>query len=93
MTWRCPQKLIQKFNFHHFDNLSASTPKLDPRRTCAEKRAELYRVLFAAAAGDLPAIRRYRCVCLHRTETAAEKGYRDIWNDMRVLFRFVINST
>ncbi|XP_043234717.1 glutaminase liver isoform, mitochondrial-like isoform X3 [Amphibalanus amphitrite] len=54
------KELIQKFNFHHFDNMSASTPKLDPRRTCAEKRADiLYRVLFAAAAGDLTAIRRY----------------------------------
>ena len=56
-----PQELIQRFNFHHFDNVSASTPKLDPRRTSAEKRADiLYRVLFAAAAGDFTAVRRYR---------------------------------
>ncbi|XP_037071389.1 glutaminase liver isoform, mitochondrial-like [Pollicipes pollicipes] len=54
------KELIKTFNFHHFDNVSASTQKIDPRRTCAEKRADvLYRVLFAAAAGDLTAIRRY----------------------------------
>jgi len=54
------KELVHRFNFHHFDNVSASGEKIDPRKTDNEKRADMvHRVLFAAAAGDLTAIKRY----------------------------------
>ncbi|XP_037068233.1 glutaminase kidney isoform, mitochondrial-like [Pollicipes pollicipes] len=60
------KELVYRFNFHHFDNVSASGEKIDPRKTSNEKRADMvHRLLFAAAAGDLTAIKRYSLMEMH----------------------------
>ena len=55
------QELVNKFKFHHFDNLRGSiSTKIDPRMAKNESRAQiLFDLLFSVAAGDLSALRRY----------------------------------
>ena len=46
---RCVQfceELIERFNFHHFDNLNYSERKIDPRRSRHEVRYQIYMLLF-----------------------------------------------
>lgn len=58
------KSLIDRFSFHHFDYLSnpcGLNMKIDPRKTDVEQRADvMHHVLYAAAAGDISALRRYR---------------------------------
>ncbi|XP_070540566.1 glutaminase kidney isoform, mitochondrial-like isoform X2 [Ptychodera flava] len=54
-------ELVDKFNFHNYDNLLHQTSqKLDPRRRRSDvKGREVVNLLFSAANGDVTAIRRY----------------------------------
>ncbi|XP_071518904.1 glutaminase liver isoform, mitochondrial-like isoform X3 [Panulirus ornatus] len=54
-------ELVNRFNFHNFDNLRGHfTTKIDPRTAKAESTAQiLFDLLFSAAAGDLSALRRH----------------------------------
>merc|ERR1719270_3358861 len=59
---RCLQfceELVERFNFHHFDNLNHSETKIDPRRSRHEKTGlSTVTMLFAAKAGDMTAWKR-----------------------------------
>lgn len=51
--------LVDKFNFHRFDNLLHSERKSDPRRSLYEKKgSNVVSLLFAAQKGDTTAIKR-----------------------------------
>lgn len=53
------QELVQVFNFHRFDNPKHATNKKDPQRHNYEtKGLSIVNLLFAAARGDLSALRR-----------------------------------
>lgn len=53
------EELVDKFNFHRFDNLRHSEKKLDPRRSTYEKKGlSVVSVLFAAKSGDVTALQR-----------------------------------
>lgn len=54
------QELVQRFNFHNFDNVRKSKKKTDPRAQKSEaKGLSVVSLLFSAASGDLVAMRRY----------------------------------
>lgn len=54
------QELINRFNFHNYDNLKRTQKKLDPRRRKYEtKGQQVVNLLFSAANGDVTAMRRY----------------------------------
>jgi len=51
--------LVEKFNFHRFDNLVHSEKKSDPRRSIYRKKSSyISTLLFAANKGDTTAIKR-----------------------------------
>ena len=53
------EKLVQKFNFHHFDNPKRRSQKTDPRLQYSEVQSrQVVNLLFAAYNGDLTALRR-----------------------------------
>lgn len=53
------EHLVDKFNFHRFDNLLHSEKKSDPRRNIySQKGRDVVSLLFAAQNGDLGALRR-----------------------------------
>ena len=53
------QLLVEKFNFHRFDNLVHSEKKSDPRRSIYRKKSSyISTLLFAANKGDTTAIKR-----------------------------------
>lgn len=55
------EELVQIFNFHRFDNPKHATNKKDPQRHNYEtKGLSIVNLLFAAARGDLSALRRHR---------------------------------
>lgn len=55
------EELVQVFNFHRFDNPKHATNKKDPQRHNYEtKGLSIVNLLFAAARGDLSALRRHR---------------------------------
>lgn len=55
------EELVQVFNFHRFDNPKHATNKRDPQRHNYEtKGLSIVNLLFAAARGDLSALRRHR---------------------------------
>ncbi|KAH1023318.1 glutaminase kidney isoform, mitochondrial isoform X1 [Dendroctonus ponderosae] len=54
------EELIKKFNFHRYDNLKHAPNKIDPRKHKFEtKGLNVVNLLFSAAAGDLPGLRRH----------------------------------
>ncbi|XP_050314003.1 glutaminase kidney isoform, mitochondrial isoform X1 [Anthonomus grandis grandis] len=54
------EEFIKKFNFHRYDNLKHAPNKVDPRKHKFEtKGLDVVNLLFSAAAGDLPALRRH----------------------------------
>ena len=59
MLW---QELVNRFNFHHYDNLMHTRLKLDPRKRQLESTGqEVVTLLFGAYNGDLSALTR----CAH----------------------------
>ena len=51
--------LVDKFNFHRFDNLLHSEKKSDPRRNIYEQKGtNIVTLLFAAQSGDTTALKR-----------------------------------
>lgn len=53
------QEMVRVFNFHRFDNPKHATNKKDPQRHKYEtKGLSIVNLLFAAARGDLAALRR-----------------------------------
>ncbi|XP_014256097.1 glutaminase kidney isoform, mitochondrial-like isoform X2 [Cimex lectularius] len=55
------EELVNVFNFHRYDNLKHATNKKDPRKHKYEtKGLNVVNLLFAAANGDLSALRRHR---------------------------------
>ncbi len=53
------QKMVKRFNFHNYDNLTSATEKIDPRinRIHAEAK-KVNQLIWAASKGDLGAIQR-----------------------------------
>jgi len=52
-------RLVEKFNFHHYDNLNSHTSKKDPRiRKYESTSQQFFKVIWAASNGDLDAIKR-----------------------------------
>lgn len=52
---------MKKYNFHRYDNLKHASNKKDPRRHKFEaKGLNIVNLLFSAASGDLPGLRRYK---------------------------------
>lgn len=53
------QELVERFNFHRYDNLRYATNKKNPRRFKFETTGlSIVNLLFSAASGDLSALRR-----------------------------------
>lgn len=62
------QELVRVFNFHRYDNLKHAQNKKDPRRYKYESKGmNIVNLLFAAASGDLAALRRQRLSGLDMT--------------------------
>lgn len=54
------QELVDRFNFHRFDNLRYSEKKQDPtKHNLASKSLSTVTLLFAATLGDLSALKRH----------------------------------
>lgn len=52
--------MINRFNFHKYDNIRYASHKKDPRRYKFESTGlNIVNLLFSAASGDLSALRRY----------------------------------
>lgn len=55
------QKLVETFNFHSYDSLMPQSCKIDPRRKRTDLRElEVTSVMYAAQAGALSTLQRYR---------------------------------
>jgi hypothetical protein len=71
------QEIIEKFNFHNYDILDeGQSEKIDPRKRTHEIQGyKVVNLLFAAANGDLEALKRYAlngyCNCC--TQRSAEE--------------------
>jgi glutaminase len=53
------RRLVDRYNFHNYDNLTGLTEKEDPRRPVAEQaRDDRINLIWAAAKGDLRAVQR-----------------------------------
>jgi len=53
------EMLVDKFNFHHYDNVKRRSQKTDPRLRRSEVQARrVVNLLFAAYNGDLTALQR-----------------------------------
>lgn len=55
------QRLVETFNFHIYDSLMAHSSRTDPRRKRGEhKELEVTSVMYAAGAGALSTLQRYK---------------------------------
>ena len=53
------QELVNKFNFHNYDNLKHTAQKLDPCRRASDVHGhEVMSLLFAGYNGDLDGLQR-----------------------------------
>ncbi len=83
------ERLVQKFNFHHYDSIARNKDKKDPRQRKNESTVEkLVAMIYAASGGDLAEIKRLQAEGMNLDMTdydgrsamhlAASEGHLDI---------------